>query len=478
MKSKVSFIVSLIITSVIFPQEDLKVLSSNRNSITLEYSPIYSILNEEINNETFVRVSLSFGSTLNYESTGSPLLSTRQIPIGVPSEFGNTVEILSTSVKEIEGKILPIPTMVKDGELVSYKYEINDKYYATQKADQVISFGEFATVRGMPVQYFLINPVSFSPITNRIKLHTKIVFRINYSQSQNVLSQSKDEFLSDVIPNFEIAKNWIKDKKNENLNKVLLENSVLSSDKWIRFETKEEGIYKISRSILASFGIDPNIVDPRTIKIYNNGGKSYSEIVNASRPSDLVENAIVVSGEADGKFDSEDYILFYGRGTNFWDYDTNARSIKRYFHPYSSVNYYWITYDSSNGRRMQDKPSINSTIKYVQPSTAAFANWEEDKINIGKTGRIYLGDDFTQSINSRTYINKLDGRIENSSINYGFSLVNASSGPITFAAEENGIQLFSQSFSGYGNSGYSAGVAHFKSTVSLVHYQNLGACLN
>ena len=74
MKSKVSFIVSLIITSVIFPQEDLKVLSSNRNSITLEYSPIYSISNEEINNETFVKVSLSFGSTLNYESTGSPLL--------------------------------------------------------------------------------------------------------------------------------------------------------------------------------------------------------------------------------------------------------------------------------------------------------------------------------------------------------------------------------------------------------------------
>ena len=246
------------------------------------------------------------------------------------------------------------------------------------------------------------------------------------------------------------------------LNKVLLENSVLSTGKWIRFETREEGIYKISRSTLASFGIDPNSVDPRTIKIYGNGGKAISEIVNAPRPNDLVENAILVSGEADGTFDGDDYILFYGRGTNFWDYDTDARIIKRYFHPYSAANYYWITFGGSNGKRIQDKPSINSTIKYDQTSTVAFASYEEDKINIAKTGRIYLGDDFTQSINSRTYINKLDGRIETSSINYNFRLVNASPSAITFGVEENGNQLFSQSFSGYGNSDYSAGVAHFK----------------
>ena len=464
MKSKISFILFLIITSVIFPQEDLKVLSSDRNSVTMEYSPIFSISNEEINNESFVRVSLTFGSILNFDAVGSPALQTRQIPIGVPSEFGNTVEILSTSIKEIEGKIIPIPAMVKNGGLVSYKYEVGEKYYSSLPVDQVIGFGEYAIVRGMPVQYFLINPVSFSPNENKIKLYTKIIFRINYSSSQNIVTASKDDFLSDIIPNFDFAKNWIKEKKNDGLNKVLLDKSVLSSGKWIRFETKEEGIYKISRSILASFGIDPNVVDPRTIKIYNNGGKAVSEIVSAQRPSDLVENAIIVSGEADGKFDTDDYILFYGRGTNFWDYDTVARAIKRYFHPYSIANYYWITYGGSNGKRIQDKSSINTTIKFDQTSTIAFASFEEDKINIGKTGRIYLGDDFTQSINSRTYINKLDGRIENSTINYNFRLVNASSGSVIFGVEENNTQLFSQSFSGYGSSDYDVGAAHIKST--------------
>ena len=52
--------------------------------------------------------------------------------------------------------------MVKDGELISYKYEVSEKYYSPQSDEQVISFGEFAIVRGMPVQYFLIKPISFS----------------------------------------------------------------------------------------------------------------------------------------------------------------------------------------------------------------------------------------------------------------------------------------------------------------------------
>jgi len=465
MKSKISLIFFLIFSLTAFPQEDLKVLSSNRNSITFEFAPDYTISNEQINNEIFVRISFPLSSTLNLESAGSPSLPARQIPIGVPSEFGNTVEILSTSVEEIDGKIIPIPALVKDGELNSYKYEINEKYFSSLPVDQIISFGEFAIVRGLPVQYFLINPVLFSPVENKIKLYTKIVFRINYSSNQKNIVPSEDNFLEDVIPNFNVAKSWIREKKDIGLNKVLLENSVLSTGKWIRFETKEEGIYKISRSTLASFGIDPNVVDPKTIKIYNNGGKVLSEIVNAPRINDLIENAIIVLGEADGKFDTDDYILFYGRGTNFWDYDNDARVIKRYFHPYSIANYYWMTYGGSNGKRIQEKPSENSSVKFNQLSTLAFANWEEDKINIGKSGRIYLGDDFTQSVSSRTYITKLDGRIENSRIDYTFRLINASSGSIVFAAEENGSQLFSQSLNGFGTYPYSYGSAHVKNAL-------------
>lgn len=462
MKSKISFLISLIFTFNLFPQEDFKVLSSDNNSLTIEFSPIVSISNEQIDGESYVRINLLFGCLLNLEQYGKPAIQSRQIPIGVPSEFGNTVEVLSASEIVKDGKIIPIPTPFKDEGIIKFKYEINQNYYSGS-VHQLITFGDFVIIRGMPVQYLVINPVAFNPIENKIKIYEKIIFRVNFNSSQNINSKVYDTFLSDIIPNFNVAKNWIIERKANSLEKTQLANSVLSTGKWIRFETKEEGIYRITRPILASFGIDPNIVDPRTIKIYNNGGKVLPELVNAPRPTDLVENAILVVGESDGKFDNDDYILFYGRGTNFWDYNTSSRKIKRYFHPYSTANYYWITYGGSNGKRMTEKPSLNVPNKFVQSYTQAFASWEEDKVNIGKTGRVYLGDEFTQSISSRTYITKLDGRIENSSINYFFRFVNASSGSITFAADENNNQLFSNNLNGYGGTPYSYGVEHLKS---------------
>ena len=466
MNSKISLIISLSLTTFIFPQEDLKILSSNKSSIVFEYSPIYSIFPVEINNEIFQKILLKFGSAPNPDEFGVPSIPVRQIPVGVPSEFGNTLEILSTSVKELEGRIIPIPKLIKDNGIASEKFEMSEQYFSfDSQQNQIITFGEFAKIRGMPVQYFIIKPVSFSAAANKIQIFTKIVFRINYSSSQNVTAIEKDKFLSGIIPNYEVAKNWIKFKEKNKLNKSMASNSVLATGKWVRFETQEEGIYKISRSTFSSFGFDPGGVDPRTIKIYNNGGKVLPENVSADKPDDLVENSILVIGESDGQFDTDDYILFYGRGNNFWDYDPASRTIKRFFHPYSNVNYYWITYGGASGKRIQEKTSLNESNFFNQPYTLAFANLEEEKINIGKTGRVYLGDEFSQTANSRTYINKLDGRIDNSPMTYNFRFVNASSEAITLAVDENGSQIFGQTLGGYGNSDYSAGLAHSRSMV-------------
>lgn len=460
MKSKIFFSVLLLLPIlIVFPQDDIRVISSDQNSILLEYTPKFSTSFLKINEEDYVSISLSFGAVSDPEA-GAPAVPVRQIPVGVPSESGNTIEIVSVSSTEMQGKINPVPKIMKIDGIPTTRYEIGEMYYSYQPSEQLVTFGDFAIVRGMPVQYFIVKPIMFSPAINNIRLYSKIIFRVTFNNLLNYRNFSKDTFLADIIPNFNVAKQWIKDAKEENLNKPVTTNSVLSAGKWIRFETREEGIYKINRALLASFGIDVATVDPRTIKIYNNGGKVLPEALNELRPIDLVENAIIVEGENDGKFDTDDYILFYGRGTNFWDYNNSSRRIVRYFHPYSTSNYYWITSGGDVGKRMQAKNSLNSTITYEQLSTQAFASWEEDKINIAKSGRKYLGDDFTQSTNSRTYVNRLDGIINNSQIKYRFNFVNASQGPITLTVDENSAQLFSNVLFGFGSSDYSAGVMH------------------
>ncbi len=349
--------------------------------------------------------------------------------------------------------------MVKDKGLNNNIYKISPEYNRYEDKDELVSFGEYGIARGIPVQSIIISPVSYTPSKGSIKIYTQIVFQINFSTNQKLSSVGGDNFLSGGILNYNTARNWRSQSNNNRLRKGIV-NSVLSSGKWVKFEAPGEGIYKITRSMLSSYGIDANTVNPRTIKIYNNGGKMLPENVNESYPSDLEENAIKVVGEEDGKFDEGDYILFYGRGIDFWDYDAAQKKIRRYFNLYSKQNYYFITSGGAQGKRIQDKPGLNETNAYIQHSTPAFADWEKDEINKFASGRYFLGDGFSPG-NSYIYTNKLDYRISNTPINYSFRIVNVISGYITLDIFENSNKIFSQNLSGTANTdGYTSGIEH------------------
>lgn len=458
MKSKISIMV-LVISFFVFPKDAIRVLSSNSRSILIEFSLSNLDAKERIiNNQKFYDIYFD-GYSNQPVSWGEPAVPEYILNVGVPDELGNTIEILNTMYTDIDGRITPLPKPQRDGKLDSYKYEVNKNYYQYKPSDELVTFGEFGTVRDVKVQTVRVLPVKFHPGTGKIRLYTKIIFRINFAPHQTYPNQVTDELAKGSIINYQIAKKWT--NKSKRLQKINVVNSVLSSGIWYRFEAPEEGMYKITRDMLSSYGIDPT-VDPRTIKIYNNGGKMLPENVLAPRPVDMVENAIWVIGEDDGKFDDNDYILFYGRGNDFWDCDTVSGSIKRYFNLYSNENYYWITSGGSPGKRIQDKPSLNTTPDYVQTSTYAFADWDVDKINIGQSGRIFIGDAFSQAITSRIYMNTLDFRKEGTPIVYKFRFVNASENSFLFKLYESSNQIFTQNFSGYGSSQYIAGLEYIR----------------
>lgn len=86
--------------------------------------------------------------------------------------------------------------------------------------------------------------------------------------------------------------------------------SVLATGNWHKMGLKETGIYKLTYSDLAAFGINVDGIDPRNIRIYHNGGGVLPELNSEARYDDLQELPVFVSGESDGKFDNNDYILF------------------------------------------------------------------------------------------------------------------------------------------------------------------------
>lgn len=460
MNSKILVSLLFVLSFHLYAYDDLKVISSSKDAILIEYTPVITDSSKiVINNIEYLRIQVKQGVYLNESEKGAPLLSGRIINIGVPSETGNTFEILSSEYADVQGMPLPASRLVKKANFTEEVYEQGEKYFASAFNDDIVSFGKFGIIRSMPVQQFIIAPVKFNYASRTLRVYKKIVFRINIARSNVPSVTTSDKMLNGVVVNFDQAKNWCI-SANKSLSKTNAASTVLSSGKWYRFDVADEGIYKITKGMLASYGIDANSVDPRTIKIYNNGGKVLPEQVSAERPVDLVENSIIVVGEDDGKFDDSDYILFYGRGINFQDYDKSSGKIKSYYNNYSNHNYFWITSGGSKGKRVANKNSLNTSNRYVQNSTPGYLYHKVEKVNLALTGRYFYGEDFSQSAKTRLFSNTLDGILPNSAVYYNFSFINGDANRILLTVDENSTQLYSEyleSKNVFGNDVYSFG---------------------
>lgn len=144
--------------------------------------------------------------------------------------------------------------------------------------------------------------------------------------------------------------------------------SVLRDGDLYKIAVAEDGIYRLSYDFLKDeLGIaDLDNIDPRTIRLYGNGGGYLPYPVDVDRPDDLIENPILIAGEGDGSFDSGDYLLFYGQGPNPWSYDASRDRFDRQMNIYDTRNYYFLKIGSGNGLRISEvagpaNPSYTST---------------------------------------------------------------------------------------------------------------------
>lgn len=451
MLRKFSIVYFLFLCLFITANDDIKIISSSSNSILLEYTPRYTDTSHIIlDGSEYFSVNIYNGFFESDPEISSPEVPFRNIIVGVPSEFGNTIQVIDAQFVTLNETIKPNPIIEEINDEINFAYKVTSDYRNfTNK--ELVGFGEFGLFRDLPVQKIIIAPVQYDAATNTVRLYSKLRFRINFARPTQQ-TQRIDEDLSNVIINFETARNWGIAKKVNRL-QVSVQNSVLASGTWYKFEAQEEGIYRIDRSQLASMGIDPNTVDPRTIKIYNNGGYQLNETVTAPKPIDLIENSILVVGEEDGRFDQNDYILFYGRGTNFFEYDASRNDIRRYKHEFSTKNYYFITSGGSTGKRMITKQSLNESNPIIQTETDAYIFHEENLVNIGRTGRDYWGETMNSSMPTQTFINTLHELVPSTNINYGFRLANTTrvlpSAAIGFNLQENSQIIHSGTLEGW-----------------------------
>ena len=170
------------------------------------------------------------------------------------------------------------------------------------------------------------------------------------------------------------------------------ESSVLSSGKWIKIAVSQSGIHKIEAGLLKEMGFEIATLNPAQIQIYGNGGSMLPQKNSAHRAKDLIQNAIWVKGEEDGKFDANDVIYFYGEGPHVITCDSANMTMKHQTNIYTDASYYFLTIGNSNGLRVKKTASVSATNGKAVSEFTDYWFHEKESVNTLKSGREWWGE--------------------------------------------------------------------------------------
>jgi hypothetical protein len=359
--------------------------------------------------------------------------------------------VIAADYEEIRNAmVVPVPTLRRSEKSPgSLLYEADPVRYGLGRflPGPLAELAPAGKVRAMLLGGVRITPVQFNPSARTIRKYTRVVVEVTFGpQSAALVTRGEDPLLKNVPVNYAAARTW----GTRSIAKVLAPGpSVLASGEWYRIPVTSEGMYRLDATYLSSLGINVGSIDPRTIRIYGNGGRELPEIITTPRVSDLVEDAIYVSGESDGKFDAGDYVVFYGKGVRGWSYDAEGKTLRHYIHDYAEVNYYWLTYGGGAGKRMVSLASIASSATDLKQDTFTDGvALEEEKSNLllsslvgGEgSGRKWFGQQ-VNSGSSFTYVNNLTGLVPIGSLLYRYSLAGQADNFSAFTVSEGGSAI-------------------------------------
>ena len=345
------------------------------------------------------------------EEPGRPRLPYRAVLLGVPPDAELSLEIAAKRAVPGRYDLAICPAAVTateaspDGSVARQtrawapdaSIYSADAFYPAQIA-RLVDLGFMRSQRIVRLEY---TPVQVNPQRGELRFYPQVQLRVKFSGRTDTgrdVSEPADfeAIYRNTLLNYEAARSWraaaplapqVWGERGAAAQTIAAPDALPTGGvqppavgEWMpptpgyRIAVESEGIYQLTYADLVSATLPVASIDPRTFKMYNLGQ----------------ELAIQVIGEADGRFDHGDSIVFYGRGVNT---------------RYTTRNIYWLTYGGANGKRMADQQSvaggtaatsftdtihIEQNLKYIStlPMADGYDHWYDNQITVlaGATG--------------------------------------------------------------------------------------------
>ena len=345
----------------VYEYDDMEILKSDEGGVTFRYLvPELAQSKIELSGQVFDLINIDKCALSNLPER--PQLPVRRVVIAVPMEAGISVEILEEEGTELSGINLAYALRVEPDEknpvgynlIPSKTKETLDQYYPPE----IVSFDSPTFLRNQRIIELEIFPVQYNSVRKSVTYYSQITVKVRFSGGRSgTFKGEKDLFENiyrNVLLNYDESKGWRKTAEERGFLKPGRAYPFGYSDNWYKVIVRENGIYKLDRTMLIQAGVPVSSLDPKTLRMFSGGGKVLP-LDNSNPFLELKEIAIFVSGEEDGKFDSGDFILFFGWSANDWDYDSTGKVVGFHTNPFTNDNVFWLTFDSTSSRRMQVK---------------------------------------------------------------------------------------------------------------------------
>jgi hypothetical protein len=401
--------------------QDVRVLSSDAGGIVVEYRPQFERTTVTSGSAVFDRWVFDQAQPDERQAAGFPARRLRSFVVGLPGSEGHTTEILAVEYETISNVMLePVPEPgEEDGMLVSI-YGIDPAAYAVNEflPSTLAELSQIRIVRGLVVGDLRLFPLQYNASARTLRKYSRIVARVNFGPATyKAVRRSEDRLLKGFLLNEEVAAGW----SAEPHLRQRYRSSVFTEGEWFRFTISEAGMYKLTGTQLLGAGV-PTSIDPRTIKVYSNGGTEPPVDPAAPYPDDVLEVAVYVNdGGTPNQLDASDYVIFYGEAPRGWQYNPTTKTFSHTINLYSEVSYYWVTYGGSTSKRMTEEVSL------VGPSSLTFSTVtgkvfrEDERVNVQLSGKRWLGQSFNNG-DAVTYLFSLPGFEPSQPLRYRFNV--------------------------------------------------------
>ena len=284
---------------------------------------------------------------------------------------------------------------------------------------------------------------------NKVSAFPKIAIEHAYKGNQAYANIS---FIPLAYVNGTLSKLISFDLEISYTNEPILKNSIrtykssspLSSGSWYKISVSKNGLHELNKAFFDSIGINISSLNPKNIRIYGMYNGMLDENNSVERYDGLQEIAIMVNGESDGVFNTNDRVVFYAQGP---DEILSKSSNSLLYHRkniYSDKNFYFLNVDIGAGKRVSNIQNSSQSANVFSTSFNELQYHESDIKNFLLSGREWYGEAFDID-NSQSFTFSFPNRSETDSIYIKTSLIaRSTSGTNAFLTYLNGSQVLNQ----------------------------------